>query len=97
MKQLNWQKVDISHIERTIWSAQDIDEEEWARKLKEQGIFDEMENLFQARKAVAVNISKAKKDLKSVLSYTQQQAVGKGVSPLELFTLANTFLLWQKF
>lgn len=77
MKQLNWQKVDISHLERTIWSAKDIDEEEWARKLKEEGIFDEMENLFQARKAVAVNISKAKKDLKSVLSYTQQQAVGE--------------------
>lgn len=92
MKQLNWQKVDISHLDRTIWSAKDIDEEEWARKLKEEGIFDEMENLFQARKAVAVNISKAKRDLKSVLSYTQQQAVGK-LSPYLLISATTPSLI----
>jgi cytokinesis protein len=50
MKQLQWEKVNKSNLEKTVWSqAQQMPQEEWAMKLKRVDVWSEMEDEFKAR------------------------------------------------
>lgn len=54
MKQLQWEKVNKSQLEKTVWGhIEEIPhEEEWARRLKKVDIWSEMEDEFKARDVV---------------------------------------------
>lgn len=53
MKQLQWEKVNKSNLEKTVWGqAQQMPQEEWAMKLKRVDVWSEMEDEFKAREVV---------------------------------------------
>lgn len=72
MKQLQWEK--LASTESTVWGGAPIAESEWAARLREQGIFAEMENDFRAMQTVKRATPK-KEALVSVLDHNARQKI----------------------
>ena len=53
MKQLQWDKLPQTQVSKTLWSdEQPSKEKEWIQKLREQRIWEEMEEDFKAKQLV---------------------------------------------
>lgn len=77
MKQLQWDKLSPNAVASTVWGRGTLDESVWSKKLRSQGIFDEMEDDFRMRQTVKkVNRNDAAK-LKSVLTDNQRKHIGQ--------------------
>ena len=76
MKQVNWETISPDKLDHTIWAANDVDEMEWAQKLKEKGIFSQMEDEFKAKQIVKAAATKKKKEYVSVLEPKAQERIG---------------------
>lgn len=75
MKQVNWETINPDQLGKTIWASNDVDELEWANKLKEKGIFDQMEEEFKTRQIVKVVTAKKKKEYVSILEPKSQERI----------------------
>ncbi|KAL5511448.1 hypothetical protein ACEPAH_4664 [Sanghuangporus vaninii] len=69
MKQLQWDKLPQTQVAKTLWNDEEPDKEkEWIKKLREQRIWEEMEEDFKAKQLVINLMAKQKKaELRSVL------------------------------
>ncbi len=55
MKQLQWDKLAQQQVGKTVWGVEENDRErEWIKKLKEQRIWEEMEEDFKAKQLVII-------------------------------------------
>lgn len=53
MKQLQWDKLPQQQVGKTVWNDEEPDKEkEWIKMLKEQRIWEEMEEGFKAKQLV---------------------------------------------
>lgn len=52
LKQLQWDKINQTQLSKTVWGKSTLDENEVARLLQTDGVFDEMEEDFKAKKLV---------------------------------------------
>ena len=53
MKQLQWDKLPQTQVGKTLWNDEEPDKEkEWIDKLKDQRIWEEMEEDFKAKQLV---------------------------------------------
>lgn len=75
MKQVNWETINPDKLDKTIWGDNDVDELEWARTLKEKGIFDQMEEEFKARQIAKAVTTKRKKEYVSILEPKSQERI----------------------
>lgn len=76
MLQLQWDKLTPAAVASTIWGSSNPDESAWSRKLRSQGIFDEMEDDFRARQLVKRVIKTPTTALSSVLDPKQRERIG---------------------
>ncbi|EJD02078.1 uncharacterized protein FOMMEDRAFT_87486 [Fomitiporia mediterranea MF3/22] len=69
MKQLQWDKLPQTQVGKTLWNDEEPGKEkEWIQKLREQRIWEEMEEDFKAKQLVINLMAKQKKaELRSVL------------------------------
>ena len=77
MKQLQWDKLPQTQVGKTLWSNDEPDKEkEWIQKLREQRIWEEMEEDFKAKQLV-INLMGALSplDLISFFSFTYHKLV----------------------
>ena len=59
MKQLQWDKLAQQQVGKTLWGVEETDRErEWIKKLKEQRIWEEMEEDFKAKQLVMILMGK---------------------------------------
>lgn len=49
LKHLQWQKLDVRKIDKTIWLLEEVNEDELEEMLATQGIFGKIEDLFPAK------------------------------------------------
>jgi cytokinesis protein len=82
MKQVVWEKINPLQMEKTVWGSKDIDEDQFIKRMQAEGIFEQMEEDFQAKKAAQKAAAKKKDDLVSVLNAKTRERIGK--SPLNL-------------
>jgi len=82
MKQVVWEKINPLQMEKTVWGSKDIDEDQFIKRMQAEGIFEQMEEDFQAKKAAQKAAAKKKDDLVSVLNAKTRERIGK--SPLHL-------------
>jgi cytokinesis protein len=76
MKQVNWETVNPDRLDKTIWGTNnDVDELQWANKLKQTGIFEQMEEEFKARQIVKAVTTKKKKEYVSILEPKSQERI----------------------
>jgi cytokinesis protein len=78
MKQLQWDKLTPQHAAETIWGQTSVSEQELASMLREQGMFDEMEEDFKARnvaKRPAQAAKKEKMEFKTHLTLQTRQGI----------------------
>jgi cytokinesis protein len=52
MKQLQWDKIPLQQAQKTVFSDDPTQEEEWLRKLQLDGVWVEMEEDFKAKQLV---------------------------------------------
>jgi cytochrome b involved in lipid metabolism len=54
-RQLQWQKLNTNHIQSTIWKNSDLEnkEDELAERMKAEGIFSRMEEIFAQKVATS--------------------------------------------
>ena len=52
MKQLQWDKIPQQQAQKTVFSEDPTQEEEWLRKLQLDGVWVEMEEDFKAKQLV---------------------------------------------
>ena len=53
MKQLQWDKLPQTQVGKTLWGSEEPNKErEWIKKLREQHIWEEMEEDFRANQLV---------------------------------------------
>jgi len=76
MKQVVWEKINPLQMEKTIWGSKDIDEEQFIKRMQAEGIFEQMEEDFQAKKAAQKAAAKKKDDLVSVLNAKTRERIG---------------------
>ena len=82
MKQLQWDKLSPNVVASTVWGRGTLDESEWSEKLRQQGIFEEMEEDFRMKQFIKKVIRNDAAKLKSVLSDNQRKHIGApNVSP----------------
>ncbi|THH08533.1 hypothetical protein EW145_g2635 [Phellinidium pouzarii] len=69
MKQLQWDKLPQTQVGRTLWNDEEPDKEkEWIKMLREERIWEEMEEDFKAKQLVINLMAKQRKaELRSVL------------------------------
>ena len=78
MKQLQWDKLTPQHAAETVWGKNLAEEERLTLMLKEEGLFDEMEEDFKAKQAAKRATTSAKKDkveLKTHLTLQTRQGI----------------------
>ena len=75
MKQLQWDKLPQTQVAKTLWNDEAPDKEkEWIKKLREQRIWEEMEEDFKAKQLVLNLLARQKRaELKSVLDPTTKK------------------------
>lgn len=76
MLQLQWEKISPATATATVWNAVQLDETEWSRKLRQNGIFDEMEDNFRAKQTVKRMAQGPKAHLVSVLDTDKKKRIG---------------------
>ena len=78
MKQFQWDKLNSNGIASTVFAGDHQEEEsEWARKLRMEGMFDDMEQEFRAKQTVQISAKRVKKTLDTVLKPEQRQRIGQ--------------------
>lgn len=82
MKQLQWDKLSPNAVAATVWGRGTLDESEWSKKLRSQGIFDEMEDDFRMKQIVKKVVGIESTKLTSVLTPNQQKHIGAPCLPL---------------
>lgn len=82
MKQVVWEKINPLQMEKTVWGSKDIDEEQFIKRMQSEGIFEQMEEDFQAKKAAQKAAAKKKDDLVSVLNAKTRERIGMFELPL---------------
>lgn len=76
MKQLQWEKVSKTQLEKTIWSKPEIAEDELLNRMKAVNLWSEMEDEFKAKEVIANAVKKKKEtELKSVLSADHRKRI----------------------
>ena len=80
MKQFQWDKLNSNGIASTVFAGDHQEEEsEWARKLRLEGMFDDMEQEFRAKQTVQISAKRVKKTLDTVLKQEQRQRIGQSM------------------
>ncbi|KAL8279166.1 hypothetical protein RQP46_008422 [Phenoliferia psychrophenolica] len=75
MKQLQWDKLPPNSVASTVWGRGTMDESLWSKKLRQQGIFDEMEEDFRVKQFLKRDIRHDAAKLKSILSDNQRKHI----------------------
>lgn len=79
MKQLQWDKLTAQHAAETIWGQSGVEDEELAKVLRSEGLFEEMEEDFKAKQAAKRQTSAAAKkdkfEFKTHLSFQTRQGI----------------------
>lgn len=80
MKQLQWDKIAQPQVGKTLWGVEETDRErEWIKKLKEQRIWEEMEEDFKAKQLVMMLMGMLSASHRlSVLSYVAFRKTKEG-------------------
>ncbi|KAK4700741.1 hypothetical protein P7C70_g5503, partial [Phenoliferia sp. Uapishka_3] len=75
MKQLQWDKLSPNAVASTVWGRNALDESEWSKKFKSEGIFDAMEDDFRMKQIVKRIVVNDAAKLKSVLTDDQRKHI----------------------
>ncbi|CAO3642143.1 unnamed protein product [Cunninghamella blakesleeana] len=86
LKNIQWQKLDLRHLEKTVWSLDKMDESNLESKLSQLGIFNEIDSMFAAKTNTLFQgklkaTSEEKKDTITFLSRNKSRNINITVLP----------------
>ena len=80
MKQVVWEKINPIKVDSTIWGADTFSEQQLVAKLQKEGIFEQMEEDFQAKKSAVPVTKKRKQELVTVLDAKVRERIGRSLN-----------------